>query len=302
MHYFLGLEVTYLNDGIALTQRKFTNDLLRECGITDFHKVATPLPLNLKLHNNYSPLYSNATKYRSLVGKLNFLTNTRPDLAFTVQSLSQYMQSPIVNHFQALQHTLNYVASTSGQGIILNGSDQLRLHAYSDSDWGACFDTRKSVTGYLILLGTSPVSWKSKKQHTVSKSSAEAEYCAMAAVASEVTWLIRLLEELGVQNLRRVTLACDNQSALQIAKNPVFHQRTKHIEIDCHFTREKVLEGLLQLRYVPTYLQPTDVLTKVIPSTRLRPLLPKLGMFPSTPSLRGDVEHTVVNESVQNNT
>lgn len=163
------------------------------------------------------------------------------------------MQSPTVDHYQALQHTLHYVASTSGQGIILNGSNQLRLHAYSDSDWGACLDTRKSVTGYLILLGSSPISWKSKKQHTVSKSSAEAEYRAMAVVASEITWLVRLLEELGVQNLRPVSLEGDNQSALQIAHNPVLHQRTKHIEIDCHFTREKVLEGLIQLRYISTH-------------------------------------------------
>ena len=138
LHYLLGLEVTYLNDGIALTQRKFTNDSLRECGIIEIHKVVTPLPFNLKLHNNCSPLYSNATEYRSIVGKLKFLTSTRPDLAFIVQSLSQYMQSPTVNHFQALQHTLHYVASTSGQDIILNGSDQLRLYAYSNSDWGAC--------------------------------------------------------------------------------------------------------------------------------------------------------------------
>ena len=115
-------------------------------------------------------------EYRCLVGKLNFLTPTRPDLAFTVQALSQYMQNPTITHFQALQHTLHYVASTAGQGILLNGSAQLTLHAYSDSDWGSCLDTRKSVTGYIILLGSSPVSWKSKKQVTVSKSSTEAEY------------------------------------------------------------------------------------------------------------------------------
>lgn len=291
LHYFLGLEVTHLSDGIALTQKKFTKELLRDCGITEFQKVVTPLPLHLKLHNNSSPLYNNRTEYRCLVGKLNFRTHTRPDLAFTVQALSQYMQNPNEAHYQALQHTLHYIANTSGQGIILNGYDQLSLHAYSDSDWGACMDTRKSVTGYFILLGNSPVNWKSKKQQTVSKSSAEAEYRAMAAVASEITWLVCLLEELGVKNLQPVTLECDNQSALQIAKNPVLHQRTKHIEIDCHFTREKVLEGLIQLRYIPTHEQLADVLTKIIPSIKLQPLLFKLGMFFSTPSLRGDVKH-----------
>lgn len=144
------------------------------------------------------------------------------------------------------------------------------------------------MIGYLILFGNSPVSWKSKKQSTISKSSAESEYRAMASAAAEVTW-VRLLEELGVSNLKPVTLNCDNQSALHIAKNPVFHERTKHIELDCHFTRDKVLEGLLQLTYLPTRSQLANVLTKVIPSTHFNLLLSKLGMIPS-PNLRGDIE------------
>lgn len=198
------------------------------------------------------------------------------------------MQNPTELHDKALLHTLNYVATTAGQGILLKGSDKLTLKAYSDSDWGACIDTRRSVTGYIILFGDSPVSWKSKKQSTVSKSSSEAEYRAMAAVASEITWLVRLLEELGVTNLRPVTLECDNKSALHIAHNPVFHSRTKHIDIDCHFTREKVMEGLIELQYLPTTQQLADVLTKIIPSTKLQPILSKLGMLNTTPSLRGD--------------
>lgn len=188
--YFLGLEVSY---GIVVSQKKFISDLLRDLGLATFKKVVTPLPVNLKLHCSDSPLYSDPTRYRSLIGKLNFLTHTRPDLSFTVQALSQFMQSPTDLHYQALVHTLNYVATTAGQGILLKASDTLTLHAYSDSDWGACLDTRKSVTGYIIMFGNSPISWKSKKQNTVSKSSCEAEYRAMATVASEVTWLVHLL-------------------------------------------------------------------------------------------------------------
>ena len=116
LHYFLGLEVFYLDTGIAITQQKFANELLRASGISQFKKVVTPLPLNLKLHMSDSPLYSNPTHYRSLVGKLNFLTHTRPDLAFTVQTLSQFMQSPTEAHYSALTHTLNYLASTINQG------------------------------------------------------------------------------------------------------------------------------------------------------------------------------------------
>lgn len=292
LSYFLGIEVGYVADGITLTQKKFTTELLHEAGVDLSKTAVTPLPINLKLQANEGALFSDPSLYRCLVGKLNFLTHTRPDLAYTVQHLSQFMQTPIIPHYQALTHVLRYVASTSGHGILLKGSEQLTLHAYSDSDWGACLDTRRSISGYLILLGKSPVSWKSKKQGTVSRSSSEAEYRSMSAAASEVTWLVRLLEELGVTNLRPVTLHCDNQSAIHIAKNPVHHERTKHIEIDVHFTRDKVLEGLIQLTYLPTSSQLADIFTKILPSTQFNDLLSKLGMTPCQPSLRGADKYT----------
>ncbi|XP_057522453.1 uncharacterized mitochondrial protein AtMg00810-like [Amaranthus tricolor] len=155
LNYFLGFEVTYLNDGIVLSQQNFTTNLKLPLNLKP---IATPLPLNLKLQTNNSPLFHDPTHYGSLVGKLNFLTHTRPDFSYTIQALSQLMQNPIELHFQALTHTLNYVASTLGQGILLQSVDNLKLHAYSDSDWGACLDTRRSITGYVILFGNSLVS------------------------------------------------------------------------------------------------------------------------------------------------
>lgn len=175
------------------------------------------------------------------------------------------MHSPRVPHFQALLHVLHYVASTVGQGILLKTGANLTLTAHSDSVWASCPDSRRSVTGYLMLLGNSPISWKSKKQSTISRSSSEAEYRAMTHATSEVTWLVRLLHELGISNLLLAILHCDNQSAIHIAKNPVFHERTKHIDIDCHFTRDKVLERLIKLSYLHTSHQLTDVLTKFLP-------------------------------------
>lgn len=124
----------------------------------------------------------------------------------------------------------------------------------------------------------------------MSKSSAEAEYRAMANAASEITWVVRLLKDLGIDKLEPVILHCDSQSTIHIAKNPVFHDRTKHIEIDCHFTRDKVLEGLIKLSYLPTQNQLADILTKVLPSSHFNHLLAKLGVCKPSPSLRGDIK------------
>ena len=277
LNYFLGMEVGYTTDGIILSQKKFTRELIESCGFDTTKRAITPLPMTVKLSNTEGEFYSDTEKYRSLVGKLNFLTHTRPDLSYAVQTLSQFLKNPREHHVAALHHTLRYLAHTEGQGILLKASDAVSLQAFSDSDWASCPDTRRSVTGYILLLGGSPISWKSKKQGTVSKSSAEAEYRAMAAAASEVTWIVNLLEDLGVHHLKPITLHCDNQSALHIAKNPVFHERTKHIEIDCHFTRDKVLEGLLHLNYLPTQQQLADIFTKPLCSTQFQTLLSKIG-------------------------
>lgn len=195
-------------------------------------KAVTPLPLHLKLSAIEGEVFDNPELYRSVLGKLNFLTNTRPDLSSTVQLLNQFMHALTLPHYATLTHTLSYIANTAGQGIVFQGSDHLTLQAFSYSDWVACPDSRISVTGYVIMLGNSPITWKSKKQNRVSGSSLEAEYRAMASAASEVTWLVRLLAELGVSKLTPVTLHYDNQSAIHIAKNPVFHERTKHIEVN----------------------------------------------------------------------
>lgn len=188
LHYLLGIEITYLPEGIALSQKKFTQDLLKMCIVPDLSKKAvTSLPLHLKLKATEGDLYHDPELYRSILRKLNFLTNTRPDLSYTVQVLSQFMHQTRIPHFNALSHTLRYINQTAGQGIVLQGSDHLTLQVYSYSDWAACPDSRRSVTGYVLMLGNSPIVWKSNKQTTVSRSSLEAEYRAMASAAFEIT-------------------------------------------------------------------------------------------------------------------
>ena len=195
------------------------------------------------------------------------------------------MYSPRTAHTDALHHVLSYVLHTPGQGIVLKGAPTLKLQAFSDSDWASCPDSKISLSGYLLMSGDSPISWKSKKQAIVSRSSLEAEYMAMASAATEITWLVR---ELHVLDLTPFILQCVNQSALHIAQNPVFHERTKHIDLDCHFTRENVMEGLVELTYLPTKQQLAGVFTKVLISSQFQLLLNKHGMIYNPASLEGE--------------
>ncbi|XP_056688649.1 uncharacterized mitochondrial protein AtMg00810-like [Spinacia oleracea] len=223
LNYFLGMEVSHTSDGYVLTQRKYTKEMLSGCELDISKPALTPFPLNLKLSPK-GQIYPNVDLYKRYVGKLNFLTHTRRDLAFAVQSLSQFMHSPKLAHIAAVTHTIRYVNHTSGKGILLIDTDQLTLHAFSDSDWASCSSTRRSITCYILLLGNSPINRKSKKKSTVSKSSYEEEYRVMSQDASEVSWIVRLLEELGIQGLKLVQLNCDNQFSLHIARNPIFHE------------------------------------------------------------------------------
>ncbi|KHN44566.1 Copia protein, partial [Glycine soja] len=214
-----------------------------------------------------------------LIGKLIYLTNTRPDIAYAVQQLSQYMSAPTTAHLQAAFRVLRYLKGTPGSGLFFAATGTPQLRAFSDSDWAGCKDSRKSTTGFLVYLGSSLVSWQSKKQSTVSRSSSEAEYRALASTTCELQWLTYLLQDLRVTFVQPATLYCDNQSAIQIATNPVFHERTKHIEIDCHLVRNKVTSGFIKLLPVSSSLQLADIFTKPLTPVVFQHLCNKLGMI-----------------------
>lgn len=159
------------------------------------------------------------------------------------------MASPRIPHWDATIHVLRYLKNNPSQGLLFNKSPSFALEAYCDADWAACSHTRKSVSGYAVLLGGTLISWKSKKQHTISLSSAEAEYRSLRRITAELAWLSRLLHELEVPDILPVPVKCDNQASIYITKNPVFHERTKHIDLDCLFVRDKLLSGLISLSY-----------------------------------------------------
>ncbi|KAL4575563.1 hypothetical protein LXL04_022410 [Taraxacum kok-saghyz] len=260
--FFLGMEFTNTDDGMIVHQHKYITELLDYYKVHTEHPIKSPPPSNLKdFFDNTDPLMD-PTPYRQLVGKLNFLLHTRPDITFTTQFLSQFNNKPNTVHMNAALHVLKYLQSTIHQGLFFNRSSDLKIEAFCDSDWAACPNTRRSVSGFFITLGGSPISWKSKKQVIVALSSAEVEYRSMRRVCTELTWLNRLLIELEVPNITPIPLKCDNMAATYIAKNPVFHERTKHIDLDCHFVREKLQDGLISISHIPTHDQPADVFTK----------------------------------------
>lgn len=206
--------------------------------------------------------------YRSTVGALQYATITRPDISFAVNKVCQFMSDPLDTHWVAVKRILRYLKGTIGWGIVLKPTtiSPISLSAYSDADWGSDSDDRRSTSGACVFLGANLVSWWAKKQSVVSRSSTEAEYRALAVVTTEILWLQSLLTELRVP-YTTPSVFCDNMSTVSLAHNPVLHARTKHMELDLFFLREKVLQKQLQVTYVPAASQYADIMTKPLPPT-----------------------------------
>jgi histone deacetylase 1/2 len=205
-------------------------------------------------------------RYRSVVGGLQYLTLTRPDISFAVNKVCQFLSQPTDVHWEAVKRILRYIKGTLQTSLQIRKSLSTGISIFTDADWAGCVDDRRSTGGYAVFVGPNLISWSSKKQPTVSRSSTEAEYKALANGAAEAIWIESLLKELGVLQQRTPIIWCDNLGATYLTANPVFHARTKHIEIDFHFVRERVAAGELDVRFISSNDQLADVFTK--PATR----------------------------------
>jgi histone deacetylase 1/2 len=256
-----------MDNGILLTQEKYTSDLLSRVGMADCKPMNTPMSSTekLSLHEGVALGPVDATRYRSIVGALQYLTLTRPDISFAVNKVCQFLHKPTTLHWSAVKRILRHLKATSSPGLRIRKSLSTLVSAFSDVDWAGSPDDRRSTGGFVVFLGSNLVSWNARKQATVSRSSTEAEYKSLANATAEMMWVQTLLKELGVRAPRYAKLWCDNLGATYLSANPIFHARTKHIEVDFHFVRERVAQGLLKIQFVSTGDQVADGFTKPLP-------------------------------------
>jgi len=240
LNFFLGMEITRFTDHLFLSQTRYAVDLLKRFNMTDCKPCPTPLPSDTRVSCLDGDPLPDPSTYRSMVGGLQYLTLSRPDISFAVNQVCQFMQNPRSSHLQVVKRILRYIKGTVEQGLVFHQSDDFTLRSFSDADWAGSVDDRRSTTGACIFFGPNLLTWTAKKQSTVSRSSTEAEYRALAHTAAEICWFGFLFRELGIPLQTAPCIYVDNLSAIHMAANPIFHARTRHIEIDYHFVRELV--------------------------------------------------------------
>jgi hypothetical protein len=282
LSYYLGLEVSQGAAGITLRQTAYAAKILEKAGMAGCNASATPMEPKLKLLKEGDTPSIDATEYRSIIGSLRYLCNSRPDLSYAVGYLSRFMEAPREEHYAAVKRVLRYVAGTQQWGLHYHPGKKNagvpKLLGFSDSDLAGDVNDRKSTSGLIFFLASGPIAWQSEKERVVALSSCEAEYIAAAGAACEAVWLARLLAELVGGAILAPKLKVDNKSAIALMKNPVHHDRSKHIDVKFHFIRECCDRKLIDVEFVGTEFQLGDILTKALGRSRFQELRDGIGM------------------------
>ncbi|KAM1489207.1 hypothetical protein ACFXTO_032488 [Malus domestica] len=289
LHHFLGMGVIQTHTNIFIHQRKYAASLLDKFGFSECKSVFTPLVSSEKLCKDDGSGLASEEQYRRIMGSLLYLTATRPDIMYAASLLARFMHCPTNKHFGTAKRVLRYIKGTLDYGLEYVKGKNAMLIRFCDSDWGRSVDDSKSTSGYAFSFGSEVFSWASVKQNCVALSTAEAEYISASEATVQVIWLRFVLEDFGELQTETTPVHCDNTTAIAITKNPVFHQKTKHIDMRYHFIKDALQEGIIDLMYCPTEEQLADIFTKPLTKDRFNLLRSKLGVK-SALDLKGSVE------------
>ncbi|XP_060960857.1 uncharacterized mitochondrial protein AtMg00810-like [Cannabis sativa] len=256
--FFLGLEIKQLDHGTFISQSKYVKSMLDKFGFSQVKHAHTPIGTTSKLSRDESGDPIDPTLYRSMIGGLLYLTASHPDISFSVGLCARYQANPKQSHLSAVKRIFKYLAGTVNCGLWYSCDTNTSLVGYSDSDWAGCIDDRKSTSGRCFYIGNNLVSWYSKKQQSISLSTAEAEYIAAGSCCTQLIWLNKMLIDYGYPQ-HTLTIFYDSTSAINISKNPVQHSRTKHIDISSSAMGYSVFPHLLYATLIDTTLESTPV-------------------------------------------
>ena len=281
MSFFLGMEVKQDHEGIFVCQKKYAREVLKKFHMEDCKSTTSPMNQKEKFSKDDGVDKVDEKHYKSLIGCLMYLSATRPDILFAVSILSRFMHCASEVHLQAAKRVVRYIKDTLDYDVKYSHSHNFKLYGYSDSDWVGCVDDLRSTTSYCFTFGSGVFSWLSKKQEVITQSTAEAEYVAVVAAVNQALWIRKIMTDLHMEQEENTQIFVDNQAAISIANDPMFHGKIKHFKIKLFLLREVQREGEVKLLYCKTENQSVEILTKTLPKTRFEYLRQKLGVCSS---------------------
>ncbi|KAK6148389.1 hypothetical protein DH2020_019301 [Rehmannia glutinosa] len=278
LNFFLGLQIKQCQEGIYISQSKYTKELLKKFGIEEGRTVSTLMATNVKIDKDEKGKSVDESKYRGMIGSLLYLTASRPDILHVVCLCARFQSNPKESHMSVVKRIFRYLKGTIQYGLFYPKNENFSLKGYRDSDYAGNIDDRKSTSGSCQFLGDCLVSWFLKKQNCVSLLTAEAEYISTAFCCTQLLWMKQTLADYKC-SFESVPIFCDNISAINIAQNLVHHNRTKHMEIRHHFLRDCVSKRKIEISFVPSQDQLADIFTKPLSSETFASIRARLGIM-----------------------